>query len=886
MTYLNYDSSGFVVGVNRMRDGIDNVHDDTQEIIQILKSQNQIANTRMGEIARAIQDDIHQKRTTGMSRANSSRKTNDGLPASKSTSNKISARPSDRAASQSPSNTPSNSDSARPKSTDSSDNNSSTANRDSGKARRSRAASNSDSVGADTDRAIPKPTDTASSSTPTKNRERDANGRFVSGDGDGASGGDTKDKSMLSKLASAIGGMRGGGDNVDPFLESFKEAKDLLAPLGRGAKMLGGGVKVGLSKVRSLKRREPLPQEQTNHNRENEKLLDKIWQAILKSGKGGGGGGGLLGGIIPLGKGGGIKKALKALTGTPGKIIAGIMGSMALASNWDKLGVEEKGAGVGEIAGGIGGAAAGGLAGAAIGSVVPVVGTIIGGLVGAGIGGWLGSDAGTVLGANLSPKIDKWTDSLKSFNLPAKMQATWDRGTKPIFTRLAEAAKSWLQKGYDFITGNGSGNSGDSGSNGEYASGDITGAVSQKADKAADVITENALTKSSGYCARYVRKGLQSVGYDLKTVGDAKNYDNGALTDAGFSKIDKGSAPMKGDVMVMPAQQGSKKNHSAGHMQIYNGTQWVSDFKQNSMNPWGDVKQEDLKYTHYRDLKGQKTAGGGSSGGKGGKGGSREKQAMDYFTGQGWTKEQAAGIVGNFHKETGGFAEDVISGKRKGDSGKAVGIGQWHPDRQQDFKKAFGKNLAGASFEDQLKFAQYELTKGKEQSAGNKLKKANTAAQAGAVVSEFYERPKAKQAEKKERGQIAERISKQYAQQPTKTPDKAPDKKQGKEPDKKQDKAPTKPAPEQKEKGLLESLGFGGKTLLAAGNSFGATPSRLPAVASLVVPNAPKITDRVDSGANKPIVLQASNDTINQNVSDRGLAHAITGGLGQDRYWG
>ena len=39
-------------------------------------------------------------------------------------------------------------------------------------------------------------------------------------------------------------------------------------------------------------------------------------------------------------------------------------------------------------------------------------------------------------------------------------------------------------------------------------------------------------------------------------------------------------------------------------------------------------------------------------------------------------------------------------------------------------------------------------------------------------------------------------------------------------------------------------------------------------------------------GSNKPIMLQSSNDTINQNLSDRGLAHAVTGGFGQDRYWG
>ena len=60
MTYLNYDAGGFIVGVNKMNDGIDRVHNDTQEIIQILKSQNQIANTRMTELTRAVRKATYQ----------------------------------------------------------------------------------------------------------------------------------------------------------------------------------------------------------------------------------------------------------------------------------------------------------------------------------------------------------------------------------------------------------------------------------------------------------------------------------------------------------------------------------------------------------------------------------------------------------------------------------------------------------------------------------------------------------------------------------------------------------------------------------------------------------------------------------------------------------
>lgn len=40
------------------------------------------------------------------------------------------------------------------------------------------------------------------------------------------------------------------------------------------------------------------------------------------------------------------------------------------------------------------------------------------------------------------------------------------------------------------------------------------------------------------------------------------------------------------------------------------------------------------------------------------------------------------------------------------------------------------------------------------------------------------------------------------------------------------------------------------------------------------------LNDRIDSGKNKPIVVQANTGDIPQNVSDRDLAHAVSGGFG------
>ena len=76
-----------------------------------------------------------------------------------------------------------------------------------------------------------------------------------------------------------------------------------------------------------------------------------------------------------------------------------------------------------------------------------------------------------------------------------------------------------------------------------------------------------------------------------------------------------------------------------------------------------------------------------------------------------------------------------------GDGGNAYGIGQWHSDRQDAFKKLFGIDIRKSTLDQQLQFANYELTQGNEQSAGRRLRGATNAADAGALVSRYYERP-------------------------------------------------------------------------------------------------------------------------------------------------
>jgi hypothetical protein len=130
-------------------------------------------------------------------------------------------------------------------------------------------------------------------------------------------------------------------------------------------------------------------------------------------------------------------------------------------------------------------------------------------------------------------------------------------------------------------------------------------------------------------------------------------------------------------------------------------------------------------------------------------GGDQERRAMEFFQRQGWTKEQAAGLAANIKRES-AFRPDAV-----GDNGKAYGIAQWHPDRQAEFKKRFGKDIQGSSLDEQMAFMHYELTAGNEKNAGDKLRGSKTAEEAAAAVSTHYERPADKDGEAAKRGQLA-----------------------------------------------------------------------------------------------------------------------------------
>lgn len=128
------------------------------------------------------------------------------------------------------------------------------------------------------------------------------------------------------------------------------------------------------------------------------------------------------------------------------------------------------------------------------------------------------------------------------------------------------------------------------------------------------------------------------------------------------------------------------------------------------------------------------------------------KQIADRLVGMGWTPEQAAGIAGSFIQESRGRAD-----ARNPDSG-AYGLGQWLGSRRKDFETWAGHPLEGSTLDEQLRFFQYEVTNGKEQSAGRRLRAATTAAEAADIHSKYYERPGAFEANLARREMFANQI--------------------------------------------------------------------------------------------------------------------------------
>lgn len=256
-------------------------------------------------------------------------------------------------------------------------------------------------------------------------------------------------------------------------------------------------------------------------------------------------------------------------------------------------------------------------------------------------------------------------------------------------------------------------------------------------------------------------------------------------------------------------------------------------------------------------------------------------EALKFFTskeGGNWSPEQAAGIVANLEAES-GFKHKAI-----GDSGKAFGIGQWHPDRQAKFKQKFGKDIRQSSYQEQLAFVNWELNNN-ESSAGKKLRQTTTANQAGAIVSRYYERPAAVEAEARKRSSIAQNIHVDASKRALMTTNNQDEKSKAKtDVNTKAVKNISKvePKPEniynqtsKKLTGVLSSktahIPYAKRDSISTVTNLKSSP--ITKVSAFKQPlNSPN--------PQEVVVVNGNNGNIGQNVNDRFLAHALTGGIG------
>jgi hypothetical protein len=127
---------------------------------------------------------------------------------------------------------------------------------------------------------------------------------------------------------------------------------------------------------------------------------------------------------------------------------------------------------------------------------------------------------------------------------------------------------------------------------------------------------------------------------------------------------------------------------------------------------------------------------------------------MAYYMSKGKSREDAAALTANAWSESSGDPRAI------GDHGAAVGLMQWHKDRQDNFRNKYGFDMRQASWQQQADFQMFELSSaGKEHRAGNDMASAGTAAQKAAIESRESQRPGLTQAAKdkaaEQRGQLA-----------------------------------------------------------------------------------------------------------------------------------
>lgn len=100
--------------------------------------------------------------------------------------------------------------------------------------------------------------------------------------------------------------------------------------------------------------------------------------------------------------------------------------------------------------------------------------------------------------------------------------------------------------------------------------------MSWNKDVAVSYLRSHALGHSHSECAKFTRLAILAGGVKVPNTDYAKDY-GAELLRAGFRELPPGSTLIAGDVAVIQPYPGG---NGIGHMTMYDGTQWISDFVQ------------------------------------------------------------------------------------------------------------------------------------------------------------------------------------------------------------------------------------------------------------------------------------------------------------------
>lgn len=115
--------------------------------------------------------------------------------------------------------------------------------------------------------------------------------------------------------------------------------------------------------------------------------------------------------------------------------------------------------------------------------------------------------------------------------------------------------------------------------------------------KALEHLRRRAAPRSLGLCARYTREAIEAGGLVLVRQASARDY-GGSLVAAGFLEMDGPLAglPRPADVVVIEGFVGQPD----GHMAMFDGLHWISDFVQRDLYPGPHYRQRRPAYRLYR----------------------------------------------------------------------------------------------------------------------------------------------------------------------------------------------------------------------------------------------------------------------------------------------